>query len=489
MNQSERARDKSLDQKQKDERLQQIEQRWLAITESTQDAILMMDPEGRVSYWNRAAERMFGHTRIEAIGQNLHDLIAPARFHPAYHTAFQKFQQTGQGSAMGKMLDLEAIRKDGQEISIQLSLSAVQMNDGWHALGLIRDITERKHVEKEAVQALEESELRLRTILDAAVDGILVVDLQAKAFVMGNKAICAMLGYSTGELYGLGIEDIHPAVALPEVRQQFERQAKGEISLGSGLPVQRKDGSVFFADVNSAPMVIAGRPLLVGVFHDVTERKRVDDELRRKEYLLSESQRLGQIGSFLFELSGTIQWSDELYRIFGVLPDTFTPTMESLLGLIHPGDRQSMQDWNAACAAGEKPAPLDYRINRPDGTMRYVRGWGEVVLDDENRPIYLAGIGQDVTEQKRAEEEIRQYVSELAEKNKELQDALADIRKLTGMLPICASCKKIKDDKGYWQGVESYISEHSEAVFSHGLCPECEGKMYEDLEKLKNEKT
>ena len=186
----------------------------------------------------------------------------------------------------------------------------------------------------------------------------------------------------------------------------------------------------------------------LGLIRDITERKRVDDELRRKEYLLSESQRLCHIGSFLFELSGTIQWSDEVYRIFGVLPDTFTPTMEFLLGLIHPGDQQSMQDWNAACAAGEKPGPLDYRINRPDGTMRYVRGWGEVVLDNENRPIYLAGIGQDVTEQKRAEEKIRQYVSELAEKNKELQDVLADIKQLTGMLPICASCKKIKDDKG-----------------------------------------
>ena len=229
---------------------------------------------------------------------------------------------------MGKILDLEALRKDGQEISVQLSLSAVQINDGWHALGLIRDIT---------------------------------------------------------------------------------------------------------------------------------ERKRGEDLLREKERLLSESQRLGHIGSFFSELPGPMQWSDELYRLHGVSPETFTPSLESLLELIHPDDRQSMQDLFAASAWQEKsPDALEFRINRPDGTMRYVRALGEVVLDSENRPIYMAGTVQDITESKLAEEESLRYFAELEKKNKELLDALANVKQLTGMLPICASCKKIRDDKGYWSAVESY---------------------------------
>ena len=214
-----------------EEKLQQTEERMRAIADSARDAILMMDPEGRVSYWNRAAERILGYTEVEAIGQNLHDLIAPPRFRPAHQAAFPAFRQTGRGAAIGKMLDLEARRKDGREISVQLSLSAVQMNDGWHAVGLIRDITDRKH----------------------------------------------------------------------------------------------------------------------------------------------------------------------------------------------------------------------------------------------------------------AEEKLQRYSSELAKKNKELQEALANVKQLTGMLPICASCKKIRDDKGYWSQVESYISQHTEVVFTHGICPECEKKMYEELDDLMNE--
>ena len=90
----------------------------------------------------------------------------------------------------------------------------------------------------------------------------------------------------------------------------------------------------------------------------------------------------------------------------------------------------------------------------------------------------------DITERKLAEEDSLRHSAELEKKNKELLDALANVKQLTGMLPICASCKKIRDDKGYWSAVESYIGKHSEAVFSHGMCPDCEKKAYEDLDKL-----
>jgi CHASE1-domain containing sensor protein len=107
-------------------------------------------------------------------------------------------------------------------------------------------------------------------------------------------------------------------------------------------------------------------------------------------------------------------------------------------------------------------------------------------LDLEKVNIVLR---KEITERKQAEEELQRYSSELVKSNKELQDALANIKTLGSMLPICASCKKIRDDKGYWRQVETYISAHTETVFTSGICPECEKKMYEELEKLKKEMT
>ncbi len=217
---------------------------------------------------------------------------------------------------------------------------------------------------------------------------------------------------------------------------------------------------------------------------DISERKRGEDALRKKEHLLSESQRLGHVGSFFIGATGLMQWSEELCHIFGVSPDTFTLNMESLLSLIHPEDQQSMQVWVDDCMAGKKPAALDFRVIFPDGTVHFIRGDGQAVFDDKNRFLYLAGSGQDITAQKHAEKALQRYSVELEKKNKALEEALANVKQLSGMLPICASCKKIRDDKGYWSEVESYISEHTETVFSHGMCPDCEKNAYQDLENF-----
>ena len=137
------------------------EARMRAISESAQDAILMMNPQGDISFWNPAAERIFGYAAGEAIGQNLHALIAPKRYHTSYQKALPRFSRTGGGSAVGKTLELEALCKDGREITVELSLSALELPDGWHAVGIMRNITERKRTDRM-------TEIRLKLIEFAA---------------------------------------------------------------------------------------------------------------------------------------------------------------------------------------------------------------------------------------------------------------------------------------------------------------------------------
>lgn len=136
------------------------ESRIKAITKSAQDAILMMDPHGKISFWNPAAERIFGYSIEEAIGQNLHLLLVPPRYHLSHQEAFARFINTGQGSAVGKTLELEALCKNGQEISVELSLSAIELSDGWHSVGIIRDITDRKLAEEKLLTYADEVETK-----------------------------------------------------------------------------------------------------------------------------------------------------------------------------------------------------------------------------------------------------------------------------------------------------------------------------------------
>jgi len=136
-----------------EEALRDNEARLRAITDSAQDAIIMLDPRGRISFWNPAAETILGYRLEEAMGQDLHELLVPERFLEAYRAAMPEFQRTGRGKVVGNTVELAARCKNGREITIALSLSAVFLDGQWHAVGILRDITERKRAQEQLLEA------------------------------------------------------------------------------------------------------------------------------------------------------------------------------------------------------------------------------------------------------------------------------------------------------------------------------------------------
>jgi len=117
--------------------------------ENARDAIIIMDPHGNISYWNPAADALFGYQAQEVLGKNLHNLLAPARYHEAFLSEFGTFKKTGEGSLVGNILELKAIRKGGVEFPVELSISAIELGNQSHAVGILRDITDRKEMEKQ----------------------------------------------------------------------------------------------------------------------------------------------------------------------------------------------------------------------------------------------------------------------------------------------------------------------------------------------------
>lgn len=141
-----------------------------------------------------------------------------------------------------------------------------------------------------AVKALQVSEQKFRALFDSANDGILLADAQSKKFYTGNKKICQMLGYSLEEIKNLGVRDIHPREAVPYVIGQFEKQFRKEISVAHDLPVKRKDGSIFYADINASTIEIDGNTYLMGIFRDISERKQAEKMLEESEAKLREQK-------------------------------------------------------------------------------------------------------------------------------------------------------------------------------------------------------
>lgn len=127
--------------------LKESEEKFRKISSSANDGIIMMDAQGLISFWNKAAESILGYTAEEALSKKLHRFIVPERFYEQYKKGFETFKHTGMGVAVGKTLELSALHKDGREIPVEISISGVKIREFWHSIGIVRDITERKAAE------------------------------------------------------------------------------------------------------------------------------------------------------------------------------------------------------------------------------------------------------------------------------------------------------------------------------------------------------
>jgi len=254
-----------------EEQLRQTERQYQDIFNLSMDTILILDCEGKIVQANAAASDMYGYTRQELIGFGAGDLI-----YSSEHGVFKELKQ--QMDTIGQFqTEAAQVRKDGTVFDVDAR--GIRINykqNAGHFLCILRDITESKKARDE----LRESEEKFRMLFDKATDGILLGDPREEdpSLIMANPMLCRMLGYTQEEITNLHVSDIHPREDLSHVREQFKKQAKGEIQLANDIPVKRKDGSVFYADINAAPVRIKEQDYLMGFFRDITERKEAENE-------------------------------------------------------------------------------------------------------------------------------------------------------------------------------------------------------------------
>ena len=274
-----------------------------ATTEGAPDAILIVDASARIVTYNQHFIELWAIPR---------ELVAAGTDTPVLKTVAAHFNDPG---SFMKRVDFlydhpDELGNDQLELKdgriVDRHSKSLYGPDGKY-LGRVwffRDITERVR----AAEALKQSETRFKAIFDNARDGIGLVDIEKKTFSTANDQLCAMLGYSLDEFTGLAVNDIHPADALPLIYQEFELRARRMSGSLIDVPVKRKDGSIFFADINSAPVTIGGKQYALGTFRDTTERKRAEqatkETLQRTQMQL---QTVGQVGQAEALLSGEVE--------------------------------------------------------------------------------------------------------------------------------------------------------------------------------------
>jgi PAS domain S-box-containing protein len=169
-------------------------------------------------------------------------------------------------------------------------------------------------------------------------------------------------------------------------------------------------------------------------------------------------------------------WDNRMYEIYGVSRDSVKVVFEAWQNGFHPEDRDRVLEDVRAGFLRETDYNTGFRIIQPDGTVKHIRADGIMMKGKDGRLSRMIGLYDDVTSRKETEEEREKLILELRE-------ALNNVKTLTGLLPICSSCKKVRNDKGYWEQIEEYIQDHSGAEFTHGICPECGERLYPEYYK------
>jgi PAS domain S-box-containing protein len=373
------------------------------LLDAVEQAVIAIDLEGHIIYWNRFAETLYGWKAEEVIGRRISTVIRPEMSPDARADAIKGVNEEGR-------YETETIHhhRDGTPIYVHAFTIVLRDETGLTA-GYVsghRDVTERKRAE----EALRQSEQRFRRYFELDLIGMAVTS-PAKRFIEVNDYLCDLLGYNREELLRMTwVEITHPDDRDADIAQ-FERLLAGEID-GYSMDKRfiRKDGQVVDSIISGKCIRRPDGALdyCVVLLQDITERKRMEESLRQSKSLLAEAQHVARIGSWNLDVpTMTLTWSDELFRLYGFEPQAIEPSLDLLMPRVHPDDRESARRQIDEALDNPAPHSLSYRIVRPDGEVRHFQAHANFVTDQQGRAARAFGTAQDVTERVQAEERLR----------------------------------------------------------------------------------
>jgi PAS domain S-box-containing protein len=413
---------------------------------------------------NGVACKQLGYTREELLQKSPYDIHAPETI-PHVEAMMKKLMTQ-------KYMVWEGIHlaKNGHRIPVEVSNHLFELKGKPTVISAVKDITSRKRAEeaqKQIEQAVRESEHRFRTLAEASFEGIALTE--NGIIVDMNEQLAHMYEYERSELIGKSLFDI----VVPELRAHVNET----IQLGKRESYEilglRKNGTTFPAEVRGRITRMGGKELYISTIRDITERKQTEKTFQHERNLLRTLiDTMPELINYK-DLEGRYLLNNLAHlRSIGAKcqEDALGKTMfdfhaAELAQQYYDNEMQVIQSGKAMVETEE------LALHKDTGEKRWHLSSKVPLKDNQGKVASYITISRDITERKHAEAERERLI-------KELQSAVSDIKTLSGLVLICANCKKIRDDKGFWTQVESYIQERSHARFSHGICPDCMKKLY-----------
>lgn len=364
---------------------------------------------------------------------------------------------------------------------------------------------------KQSDEALLELEKRYRDLFNSISDLIMIHDLEGRLLNV-NPAVAKLSGYTPDELIGHRISDFIVPEFRPLFQDEYLRKIKRKGSSEGVVVFQAKDGAEHYVEYRNVLVCPEeGQRYISGLGRDISERVRAERALRESEERYRTVFETTGTATVIIEDDETISLANSTFADISGCSKEEIEGKKSWAEFVAKEDLAKMRAYHRGRRdkPGSAPNSYEFRFIDRQGNMK------DTIISIKMIPGTRKSVASllNISDRKRAEEALQKSYNELerrveertadlarandklkrqiverrkAEKEKEdliidLKKALGEVKKLGGLLPICASCKKIRDDKGYWNQLEDYIRKHSEAEFSHSVCPECARKLYPEL--------
>jgi PAS domain S-box-containing protein len=375
----------------------EAELRYGAVFDQSPDGILIIDSEGKIVDFNKAAHTDLGYSREEFSKLSISD-IDPVESPEEICASIEKTMRE-------KKAEFEVTHrtKSGQLRNVLVITQTIFLSGRTVLHTIWRDITEQKAAGK----ALMESEAKYRDLFENAGDAIFVLDSELR-YVDVNRRGLDLLGYTREELLGRQPFDFIPEEQRLHSTVEFKKLKRGGSYENFEGRIFTKDGRCIDIEVSSTAIFSGGA--FAGsrdIVRDITGRKRIEKALQQREESLARSQMIAHLGDWEWDIAtNEVHWSDELYRIYGFEPHEIAPDYGLILARMHPGSKDEFMQAIDAALRQDRHFEMDYRFYRKDGSEAMLHTIGQVVRDVTGSPVRMFGIVQDITERKRTEERL-----------------------------------------------------------------------------------
>ncbi|MBU0676256.1 MAG: PAS domain S-box protein [Proteobacteria bacterium] len=378
------------------------------ILDQINDSIISTNLDDRITSWNVGAQRLFGYTPEEAIGQPI-SLVFP----DSKYQEMKEQIKTEEGLTRNHELELTLIKKTGEHFFGHVSLSLLR-DEAETITGVISyciDITRQK----ESDSALLESRERFRVLTENINDWIWEIDNFA-IYTYASPRVFNLLGYTPEEIINTSPFKYYPEEDAQTIAAIFLEFFKDQKPFSNLRNINiRKDGSLIVLESSGTPFfdvngIFKGYR---GVNRDITEQDQARVALQKSRDLLNIAQEIGHVGSWEWEIGKEkLTWSDEVFRILGMKPQEIEPTYQHYMRTIPTEEKIQVRNAIRSILNDNAPHNLEHRILLPDGTTRVVEERGKVLRNQKGSPIRIIGSVRDITEIKKVENQLEEIVTE-----------------------------------------------------------------------------